>query len=572
VRAPNTASAALGLCFAALATVASAQAPGAPLAPNDPTRALPSQPAPSPPPLSAPVGGAPAGPRDTQVRLVLQGVEFDGAKAVPDAALRPAWAGFAGKPVTLSDLRGIGRAAEKIYADAGYPFVAVILRVQQVNDGVVHYDVVEGRISDLTVLGSNRAARRQATLALSPLVNKSPLSAADVQAAYNVAKAVPGLEVSGTLRRGSEPGGMDLVVNAQHSEWRTYANVNDLYADPVGPWGALFGIDHFGDTAYGDQESVQVYTSLPTGRQVLVRGSASLRVNSLGTALNVSGLWGQANPQGDLAALAIAQNVASLRFDISQPLPTGPNETWAVDVALEGSNQKTDVFSSVNLTNDKLRDLDINMAAEHRGRWGRIDLSGDIHQNLNFAGASHRGDTDLSRADADPQALILRANLEAETATVDYLRLDFRMDGQYADRPLAIPDQYSAGNLTIGRGYQPGAALGDRAAAASAELRVGPFDVKHKFNFEPFAFFDEVNLWDLGVGPFEHRQIRSYGGGARFTINGKAHLDILGAVPLDPPLGIGDKTPSPEFLMNLTVSLDDAFSYIHRKLFPGGDK
>ena len=76
--------------------------------------------------------------------------------------------------------------------------------------------------------------------------NRAPLSLVDVESAYQQAKDVPGLAVSGTLRRGSQPGGMDLVVDAQRNEWRTYANVNDLYADPVGPWGALFGVDHFG--------------------------------------------------------------------------------------------------------------------------------------------------------------------------------------------------------------------------------------------------------------------------------------------------------------------------------------
>ena len=38
------------------------------------------------------------------------------------------------------------------------------------------------------------------------------------------------------------------------------------------------------------------------------------------------------------------------------------------------------------------------------------------------------------------------------------MRLDLRAEGQFTNDPLTIPDQYSAGNLTIGRGYQPGAA------------------------------------------------------------------------------------------------------------------
>jgi hemolysin activation/secretion protein len=539
----------------------------APLAPNDPTQVLPRTPTNSAP-LDVHSGQATGGPQDTAVRLVLRGVVFDGVKAVRETALNGAWAPYVGKPVSLADLRAIGRRAEKLYAKAGYPFVAVVLRVQQVKDGVVHYDAVEGHISGLTVLGSSRVARRQATAALDQVVNKAPLSLEMVESAYQSAKDVPGLSISGTLRRGSEAGGMDLVVATQREEWRTYVNVNNLYADPVGPWGVLVGVDHFGDTTYGDQESVQVYTSVPADRQILVRGSYAIRLNDVGTTFTLSGLWGQAHPQGNLSALAIAQDVTSLRADVAQPIWDRPDGKLQVDLALEGSDQKTDVFSSVKLSNDKLRDLSFSAAGEQRGDFGRFAASFELHQNIDFAGASHLDDADLSRVGADPQATILRASAEAESATIDHVRFDIRLDSQYADHPLTIPDQYSAGNLTIGRGYQPGAALGDRAIGGSAEMRIGPFEAVKKIQIEPFLFADSVDLWNTGFAPFEHRRLESLGGGVRFQVNGKAHLDLLCAVPQTPPLGLGEKTPSPMVLMNLTFSLDDAFAAIHRKLFP----
>ena len=182
----------------------------APLAHNDPTQVLPAPPPAPTPALNLPTAPAPLARQDKSVRLTLVGVKFNGAVAVPEARLQPAWAGMQGKSVSLADLRAIGRRAEAIYAQAGYPFVAVVLTVQEVKNGIVNYDVVEGRISDLTVLGSSLAARRQATAAFQPIVNRSPLALADVKSAYQLAKLVPGLSISGTLRRGSEPGGMEL--------------------------------------------------------------------------------------------------------------------------------------------------------------------------------------------------------------------------------------------------------------------------------------------------------------------------------------------------------------------------
>jgi hemolysin activation/secretion protein len=564
-------AAAAFLLLAATSVWASAAgAVDAPLSHNDPTQVLPS-PAPAPSsPLRLPTAPAPGLRQDHTIRLILRGVKFNDAVAMPEASLALAWTDLRGKPVTLADLRTIGHRAEAIYAKAGFPFVAILLRVQQVNDGIVNYDVVEGRISDLTVLGSNIAARRQATAALDPLVNRTPLSLGAVEAAYQLAKQVPGLAISGTLRRGSAPGGMDLVVDAQRpTDFRAYINVNNLYADTVGPWGVLAGVDYFGPTEFGDQASGQVYTSTPVGRQVLVRASYMQRLNASGTAVTISGLYGNADPQGDVAQLAIAEDVTTLRAEISQPLWERPDADLLVDLGLEGTDQTTKVFSNIGLSDDRLRVLDFTLSGEKRGALGRLSFSAEVRQGLAVAGASRPGDANLSHPDADPQATIFRVSAELETATFEHMRIDARVDSQYSARPLTTPDQYSVGNLTLGRGYQPGAALGDSALGGSTELRVGPFAVTKDLQAEPFGFYDVVSLWNDGTSPnipFAHRTLSSVGGGVRFQLDGRAHMDLLFAQPLTAPLGLGEARPGPSVLVNLTIGLNDAFAAIHQRL------
>jgi hemolysin activation/secretion protein len=553
-----------------LLAAGAASALDAPLSHNDPTQALPAAPPPASSPLNLRIAPPPPPAPDKTVRLTLLGVKFNGAVAVPEDRLTPAWSAFRGQPVTLSDLRTIGHNAEALYAKAGFPFVAVVLRVQEVKNGIVNYDVVEGRISDLTVLGSNITARRQATAAFQPLVNHAPLSLGDVETAYQLAKQVPGLAISGTLRRGSEPGGMDLVLDAQRPTfWRTYVNINNLYSDPVGPWGVLGGAEFFGPTEYGDELSLQAYTSVPVGRQVLLRGSYALRLNSSGTTVTVSGLWGTADPKGNLAPLAIAEDVATVRGEISQPLWDRPDASALIDLGLEGTNQDTKVFSSIGLSDDRLRILDLTLSGEKTGPLGRLSVSGEVRQGLNFGDASRPGDADLSRLGANPQATVFHFSAEMETATWEYLRIDARMDSQYSAQALTTPDQYSAGNLTIGRGYQPSSALGDSALAGSAELRVGPFAATKTLQVEPFGFYDVVSLWNHGVAPFQQRTLSSFGGGVRLQLDGEAHMDLVYAVPENAPLGLGDPRPTPSVLMNLTIGINDAFSAIHRRLQAG---
>lgn len=556
--------------LAALAGAARAADP--PLAHNDPNQVVPTPPAQTPAPLPVPSAPAPppiaATPEDTAARFVLKGASFEGASAVAASALRPAWSPYVDKPVSLADLRAIGHAAEGIYARAGFPFIAVLLKVQQVEDGVVHYDVVEGRISGVTALGADPVARRQATAMLEPLVNEVPLSLAEVETAYELARKVPGLSISGALRRSETAGGMDLVVDAQRQSWRAYVNVNDLYADAVGPWGVLLGLDYNGPSEYGDSTSLEAYTSIPVGRQVLFHASRSQGLDSNGLTATVSALLGTADPKGSSAPLELATNIQALRLEASQPLWERPNSNVVLTAAFDASNQRTQVFRNEELSDDQLRIFSLGMAGELTGPPGRLAASAEVRQGVNFLGASTPGEADLSRVGGDPQALVFHFGLEGETPSRFLVQLAFRIDAQQSADALTAPDQYSVGNLTIGRGYQPGEILGDSALGESFEFRFGPIAIQSHLTAQPFAFVDAVRLWNNDIATFRQGVFSSVGGGVRFQIAGKFNLELTYAVPQDNLPTPGLPRPSPMVLVNLTIGLTDAFEAIHRRLSP----
>jgi hemolysin activation/secretion protein len=552
--------------FLAMAGVARADPP---LARNDPNQVVPAAPAQASTPLAVPSSPAAGASEDTRARFVLKAASFDGASAVPASALRPAWAPYVGKPVSLADLRAIGHAAEAIYARGGFPFIAVLLKVQQVEDGVVHYDVVEGKISGVTVLGADPVARRQATAMLEPLVDRAPLSLADVETAYELARRVPGLSISGALRRSETPGGMDMVVDARREGWRAYVNVNDLYADAVGPWGVLFGLDYNGGSQYGDTTSLEAYDSIPVGRQELIHVSRSQGLDSGGLTATVSVLLGAADPKGSSIPLELATDIQALHLEAAQPLWERPNSNVVLTVAFDGSNQRTQVFGNQVQSDDQLRIFSAGVAGEMTSPLGRLAASAQVRQGVDFLGASRPGDADLSRVGGDPQALVLHFGLEGETPSRFLVQLAVRIDGQRSADPLTAPDEYSVGNLTVGRGYQPGEILGDSALGGSFEFRFGPVPIQSHLTAQPFAFVDAVRLWNNNdTALFRQGLFSSVGGGVRFQIAGKFNLELTYAVPQDNLPTPGLPRPSSMVLVNLTVGLTDAFEAIHRRLAP----
>jgi hemolysin activation/secretion protein len=128
---------------------------------------------------------------------------------------------------------------------------------------------------------------------------------------------------------------------------------------------------------------------------------------------------------------------------------------------------------------------------------------------------------------------------------------------QMAWKPLLSFEEFSAGNFTIGRGYDPGTLLGDRGFGSQAEIRFGRRvpTAADKPAVEAYAFWDHAWVHNLDrlfiVAGSTH--LNSVGGGARVNFDRFA-LDAALALPLT-RVGIENERPSPRFLLSLTTRL-----------------
>ena len=78
-----------------------------------------------------------------------------------------------------------------------------------------------------------------------------------------------------------------------------------------------------------------------------------------------------------------------------------------------------------------------------------------------------------SRIEGQSDATVLRYTGYGEFRPMPKLTFALGARAQYAWKPLLSFEEFSAGNYTIGRGYDPGALLGDRGFGTQAEIRFG---------------------------------------------------------------------------------------------------
>ena len=270
--ARNRLCVALGVC--ALASVSHAQiAPdaGQILQQLQPSAAPPreSQPLLIEPPASSGVvlpGGA---------TVVLQSVSIVGNTAMPDATLRAVLGEVVGQSFDLAGLRGLSDRISTHYRAHGYPFARSVLPPQDLQDGQLRIEVIEGRYGQVQALSDDLALAAKAQPFLQSLAPGALIEAAQLERASLILDDLPGIKTSFVMRPGADVGAGDLDVNIRREK---------RFAGDV-------GLDNQGNRFTGEvraHANLQINSPFLLGDQISIRTLASNESLQLG-ALDYSG-------------------------------------------------------------------------------------------------------------------------------------------------------------------------------------------------------------------------------------------------------------------------------------------
>src|SRR5262249_20493220 len=104
------------------------------------------------PPLPAP----PAGelPLSQQTRIVAHQIVVTGSSIYSDERLAAITAPYTGRPLAGEDLGHLRQQLTLLYVNDGYLNSGAVLPDQEIRDGVIRYQIVEGRLTDVTVEGN----------------------------------------------------------------------------------------------------------------------------------------------------------------------------------------------------------------------------------------------------------------------------------------------------------------------------------------------------------------------------------------------------------------------------------
>ena len=514
---------------------------------------------------------------NSDLRTTIPSVLFGGTAGKPLAPeLVPILAGVRApegeQPVrVVCDIRDAANAALR---RARY-VATVQIPAQRLDGGPLELEVITAHIVETRVRGNAGPYEGLIEQRITALQSYDPLNEAQAERLLLLADDIPGLDVRLSLQpAGGAPGEVigeltvdyhpfGVVVNAQNY------NSRQLGRETVYARGELYGLTGLGDLTY-----IAGSSTVDFDEQKIVQVGHEMLLDEHGTSLALRATFADSRP--DLPQLDLRTKSWILNAELMQPLLRTVTDNYYLGVGFERVDQRTDLLGSggagaggsAALNLDRISTAYIRFAGNSRrlrqDGTEAVAVSGfaefrhglDIF-NATKSGVITRAGYAPSRLEGDAKAAVIRGQLDGKVGFGPIFELFGSARGQWTNQPLLNYDEFSIGNLTVGRGYDPGANTGDKAIAGTAEVRfnlpTGP-----RVASQLFGFYDVVRLYNLDTGSTEaRRKLESYGGGVRVTLSGIARLDVTYAHPLDKPLltGANAKVPKDRVLVSLTAQL-----------------
>ncbi len=514
----------------------------------------------SPPPSRLQVEGdierspcALAEPAYAAITVTLTAATFNNLGPVTPAEIAPAYAEFLGRKQPISVVCDVRDAVATALRRKGY-LAAVQVPTQRIEGGHVTFEVLYAKLSTVRVRGD--AGRNEKLIAryLSHLADGTVFNRVTAERYLLLARDIPGFDVRLALKpTGVTPGDMIGEVSVRRTPVQIDGNIQNYAPRETGPFGGQVRVQFFGLTGLGDRTTLSAYTTADLREQHVVQAGHDMAIGGEGLRFGGRFTYAWTRPTlGPSGANVFARTIFA-NVEASYPLIRSQARSLVAAAGFDLIDQ-TVRFNGTPLSQDNIRVGYVRIdgdAVDMRGVGPRgttgwhVTGTIELRHGVSIFGASPNCAANLavcaaaafvppSLFDGNPNATVLRLSGLAELRVGKALTVTVQPRAQIASSALFAFEQFSAGNYTIGRGYDPGTLTGDDGFGFSTEARIDPImlSAKTRLSAQPYAFVDNAWVYNRNALPgINPQRLSSVGAGVRLALSDRARLDLTLAVP-----------------------------------------
>ncbi len=466
-----------------------------------------------------------------EIEFSVRAIRVVGAAHFAEGEVRAIFAPLEGRTIVLEDLRKAAQQLEDRYRGEGYFLTRVFVTPQQVKDGVLEVQVLEGYIGAAFVEAPNAPSRRHVEASLKPVIGQRPAQFRDLESRLLLINDIPGLAGTSVLRQGAAPGSSEMLVNLTRVPNAYRASFSNTASDILGP--TSYGLGATLSQPLGRPGLLDVDLSASGGNLSELR-SANLRyaspVGHRGAVLAVGGLVALARPGGAVAALDIKSRIMSFNSRLRVPLQRSRPSSVYLDVAMTVNRSRTEALGQ-RIVDDKGTVAELGLTWQQVG-WlnGATTATLTISHGLEIFGAIGRSALLPSVQGFKPDFTKLNYSLLRTQMLTDRITAQVSLQGQYSADRLLSGELVSFGGPSIGRGYDPSLLAGERGLGVAGELQ---YDLPVKLapvtdSAKLYGFADWARATSLATGatPKQSQHISSTGAGVRTVLWQHASVDM----------------------------------------------
>ncbi|MGH1399229.1 MAG: ShlB/FhaC/HecB family hemolysin secretion/activation protein [Alphaproteobacteria bacterium] len=504
---------------------------------------------------------APAGAEN--ITFVLDTLEIEGVSAYNAAELAPVYNDFLGATVSLADIYVIANDLTNKYRNDGFILSQIVVPPQTIEGGVVRLRVVEGFVDQVIIDGEGSESEQGVIRDLAANIRKNDaVNIADLEKFLLLINDLPGVNARTVLSPSrTQVGASDLRIIIARTAFDGMIGFDNFGSRYLGP--AQFTASGALNSFFGNNEKItgQFVTATDVNEPELFYGSVRYEqpINGLGTIAQAFVSHSDTEAGFDLEQFNVHGRSTHAGIGVEHPFVRSRTRNFKMRAQLDW--RKVESSNDVSLTRkDDLRVFRVGGTYDVLdtifGAAAVTSFDAELSRGLDILGASDKGDPDITRADANPNSFL---KVVAEAQRLQRLTNDVTLllaaRGQMADSALLSSEEFGAGGINYGRGYDASEIIGEDGFATKVELQWNqPLDAPIFTDYDVYSFYDFGKVWnDDATGSDDDESLASVGAGIRadFAYDIKGGFAV--AVPLTRDVEV-ENDRDPRFYVNFSKS------------------
>lgn len=417
--------------------------------------------------------------------------------------------------LTIGQIQQVADAVTAIYQEAGFFLARAVVPAQEVVDGVVVIQVLEGRVGKAIAENNDKYSDALLVRPFAGLEGEL-ITVPVMEDALLVLSDYPGLQAFGTFRPGEEVGTADIVVSVQDEDRLAFSSrVDNHGTELTGEYRLAVTMDLNNPLRRGDQLRFTAMKTYDPDNTTLGQLTYRLPLNDPRNRI----LFDASRNAFDIAGATAAANLSGLstsaQIGYERVLIRSRNLNWYFQT--DFARKRGETFQDeVNVVGqDDLAVLGAQLRYDRIIAASNVIESGFVRFDRGFDDQfGVPSDAEVSDPTFLPRPSRNNSVPSFDKATFGYSRLKavtpnntllLRLSGQWTDDRLAPMEQFSIGGANQLRALPVSHYLGDRGVFASAEwtIRMGQrwtssFFYDYAVGWENRAVLEIFERFDIG--------------------------------------------------------------------------